>query len=236
MNTEKQPGLCTTLYRKPMQPCNIVGILYQLRHWFFSHGFHQKIRFERNFKKRRKSDFLHSKTKISEIVGVLFVESDGEGPRSKFEQKDRQTDREKMARASVCDASGTTSPSCTVTWAIRNVQDQLESIRTRPAKENLQRSVEFETIPQLRILDIWNQWRNTGCVVVTWDFLAIFSRLFDCLPVWILTSNLHHRTLRKKSLPDQRFWFWSAVFLSSYLTLSTNVKIGTLALISCPWV
>ena len=57
MNTEKRPVLCTTLYRKPMQPSNFDGILYQLRHWIFSHGFHQKIRFKRNFKKRPKSDF-----------------------------------------------------------------------------------------------------------------------------------------------------------------------------------
>ena len=38
-------------------PCNFDGILYRLRHLIFSHGFHQKIRFKRNFKKRPKSDF-----------------------------------------------------------------------------------------------------------------------------------------------------------------------------------
>ena len=32
MNIEKRPVLCTTLYRKPMQPSNFDGILYQLRH------------------------------------------------------------------------------------------------------------------------------------------------------------------------------------------------------------
>ena len=57
MNTEKQPVLCTTLYRKPMQPCNYGGILYQLRNGIFSYGFHQKIRFKRSFKKRPKSDY-----------------------------------------------------------------------------------------------------------------------------------------------------------------------------------
>ena len=36
---------------------NFDGILYQLRHWISSHGFHQKIRFKRNFKKRPKSGF-----------------------------------------------------------------------------------------------------------------------------------------------------------------------------------
>ena len=38
-------NLCTTLYRKPMQPSNFDGILYQLCGGIFSHGFHQKIRF-----------------------------------------------------------------------------------------------------------------------------------------------------------------------------------------------
>ena len=40
-----------------MQLSNFDGILYQLRRWLFSHGFRQKIRFKRNFKKRPKSDF-----------------------------------------------------------------------------------------------------------------------------------------------------------------------------------
>ena len=35
MRTEKRPVLCTTLYGKPMQASNFVGILYQLRHWIF---------------------------------------------------------------------------------------------------------------------------------------------------------------------------------------------------------
>ena len=40
-----------------MQPSNFDGLLYQLRHWIFSYGFHQKIRSKMNFKKRPKSDF-----------------------------------------------------------------------------------------------------------------------------------------------------------------------------------
>ena len=60
MNKEKQPVLCTTLYRKPMQPSNFDGILYQLRYRIFSHGFHLKIRFKRNFKKRPKVIFVKS--------------------------------------------------------------------------------------------------------------------------------------------------------------------------------
>ena len=66
----------------------------------------------------------------------------------------------KMARVSVCDVSGATSPSCTVMRAIRNVHDQPQSIRTRPAVENLSllRPVEFKTIPQPQILDAWHQY------------------------------------------------------------------------------
>ena len=41
-------------------------------------------------------------------------------------------------------------------------------------------------------------WHNTGRVFITRDFLAMFSRPFDRVPVQILTSDFHHRTLRKK--------------------------------------
>ena len=58
MNTEKRPVLFTTLYRKPMQPGNFNVILYQLRHWIFSHGFHQKIRFKKKFYEETKKWFL----------------------------------------------------------------------------------------------------------------------------------------------------------------------------------
>ena len=50
----------------------------------------------------------------------FFVESGGEGPRLKFEREDSQTDSEKMALASVCDVSGATLQSCTVTRAFWN--------------------------------------------------------------------------------------------------------------------
>ena len=39
---------------------------------------------------------------------MFSAESNGEGPRSKFEQEDGQTDREKIARARVCEVSGAT--------------------------------------------------------------------------------------------------------------------------------
>ena len=68
MNTEKRPVLCTTLYRKPMQPSKFDGILYQLRHWFLSHSFHQKIRFKRSFNKTPKNDFRQKSNFSSPIV------------------------------------------------------------------------------------------------------------------------------------------------------------------------
>ena len=52
-----------------------------------------------------------------------------------------------MARASVCDLSGATSPSCQVTRAIQKLHDQLESLHTGPAVVNRLRPVEFNTIP-----------------------------------------------------------------------------------------
>ena len=77
MTPEKRPVLCTTLYRKPMQPCNFDGILYQLHHWLFSHGFRQKIRFKRNFKKRPKVIFV--KSPISSPSDALMVLGGGGG-------------------------------------------------------------------------------------------------------------------------------------------------------------
>ena len=79
------------------------------------------------------------------------------GPRSESEQEDGQTDGEKWHVQAFFDVSGATSPSCTVTQAIRNVHDQPESINARPAVENLLRPVEFKTILQPRILDNWHQ-------------------------------------------------------------------------------
>ena len=48
---------------------------------------------------------LHSKIISSDLIRFLSVESNGEGPRSKFEQDHGQTDGKKVARASVCDVS-----------------------------------------------------------------------------------------------------------------------------------
>ena len=108
--------------------------------------------------------------------------------------------------------SGATSQSCKVTQAIRNVHDQPESHRTWPAMVNLLRPVEFNTIPQPQILDAWHQWRNTGRVFVTSDFLAIFGRLFDRVPVRILASDFHHRPYKK----DPQFFLEIMIFECSF--------------------
>ena len=80
------------------------------------------------------------------------VESDGEGPRSKFDWEDGQTDCKKTARATVCGVSGATLLSCMVTRAIWNVHDQPESFCRQSAIPNLLHLVEFKTSPQPRIL------------------------------------------------------------------------------------
>ena len=67
------------------------------------------------------SDFLKGKLHsevISSCLTDFSVESSGEGPRSKFEQEDGQTDDEKVAHTSVCEVSGATGQSCKVTRAI----------------------------------------------------------------------------------------------------------------------
>ena len=88
---------------------------------------------------------------------------------------------------------------CKGTRAIQNVHDQPEPLRRLPATVNQLCPVEFMTISQPQILDAWHQWRNTGRVFVTRDFLGIFGRLFDCVPVRNLISDLHHQTQRKNN-------------------------------------
>ena len=46
---------------------------------------------------------LHSKIISSDMIEFFSAESDGEGPRPKFEGEDGQTDGGKLARASICD-------------------------------------------------------------------------------------------------------------------------------------
>ena len=104
---------------------------------------------------------------------------------------------------------GATLPSCKVTRAIQNVPDQPESVCGRPAIVTLFRPVEFYAIPQPRIiLDTWHHWHNTGRVFVTRDFCANFGRLFDHASDRILTSDVHHRTLRNKIYRIRRCGHW----------------------------
>ena len=149
---------------------------------------------------RVKGNLLHSEVISSDLIDFFPVESNGEGPRSKLEWEDGRTDSEKMARVSVCDISGATSPSCKATQAIRNVHNQPESLCRRPAVVKLICPIEFKTTPHPRILDAWHQGRNTGHIFVSWDFFfAIFGRLFDRDPVQNLTLSLHHRTPWRKT-------------------------------------
>ena len=60
MNTEKRPVLCTTLYRKPMQPCNFDGILYQLRHWNFHTVFTRRSVLKGTLRRDQKVIFVKS--------------------------------------------------------------------------------------------------------------------------------------------------------------------------------
>ena len=71
MNKEKRPVLCTTLYRKPLQPSNFDGVLYQLRHGIFSHGFHQKIRFKKTLRRDQKVIFVKSPISSLKLPSVL---------------------------------------------------------------------------------------------------------------------------------------------------------------------
>ena len=60
----------------------------------------------RQMRKRSKINVLQNhKLWSNRFFSVKF---DGEGSRSKFEQEDGQTDREIMARASICDVGGAT--------------------------------------------------------------------------------------------------------------------------------
>ena len=74
---------------------------------------------------------------------------------------------------------------------------------------NLIRPVKFKTVSQPRILDAWHTWRDTGRIFVTQNFSAIFGRMFDHVPVRILTFTIELHE-KKNILQDQRIWLWSA--------------------------
>ena len=72
---------------------------------FFCIFRYQQVIFEKTFLSVDLTYFkgkLHSKIISSDMIG-FSVESDGEGPRSKFEREDGQTDGGKLARARICD-------------------------------------------------------------------------------------------------------------------------------------
>ena len=62
---------------------------------------------------------------------------------------------------------------------------------------NLIRPVKFKTVSQPRILDAWHKWRDTGRIFVTQNFSAIFGRMFDRVPVRILTFTIELHEKKK---------------------------------------
>ena len=161
---------------------------------------------------------MHSKIISSDLIG-FFCRVQWRRSEVKIRTAGRRSNRQKNWHVQACVTSVVprTSPSCTIMRAIQNAHDQPGSVRRWPAVGNLIRPVKLKTILQPRVLDAWHQWRiPTGRIVVAREFLAIFGRLFDRVLVRILTSNLHHRTQQKKSLQDQRLWFWSVVFLLNW--------------------
>ena len=130
----------------------------------------------------------------------------------------------KMARVSFCDVSGATSPSCTVTRAFRNVHDQPDLIRRRPAVQSVLCPVEFKTICSPESLTPGTSEVKPAASSSLEIFMAILSRLFDRIAVlnfWPLTFTFE---LFKKGLLDQRLWFWSAVFctISLFFTMADH--------------
>ena len=70
----------------------------------------------------------------------------------------------------------------------------------------------------------------TSRVVVTRDFLAIFGRLFDRVPVRILNQDFHHRTQRKKAHKTRNYDF--GVQFSFYMQDRKTPVVGS---VSCPY-
>ena len=136
--------------------------------------------------KKKVKGKLHSKLISSDLIDFFPLSPNGKGWGRKSNMKTvKQT--AKMAGASVCDVSGTTSPSCKVTRPVRNVHDQLKSIRRRPAVENLQRPVEFQTIPQPWILFAW----HPGPVTLEWETWNIeFERRWTYGSVYTNSESL----------------------------------------------
>ena len=89
--------------------------------------------------------------------------------------------------------------------AISNDRDQPESFRYRwPTAMNLIRPVKFKTVPQPLTPG------TSDVIFATQNFAAFFGHLFDRVPVRILTFTIQPH--EKKSLQDQRIWFWSGVW------------------------
>ena len=103
--------------------------------------------------------------------------------------------------------AGATSQSCKVTRMIRNVHDQSESFRTRPAAvvENVLHPVEFKTISQPRILDAWHNDAIPAASLSPEIFGHFRLSVWPSrVPVRILTSDLPHRNQRNQEIAGWR--------------------------------
>ena len=65
--------------------------------------------------------------------------------------------------------------------------------------------------------------------VVTRDFSTIFDRLFDRLPVRILTSDLHHWILWKKIFHIRAYDFGVQFSFNMGRSVYVNLEVGTLS-------
>ena len=108
---------------------------------------------------------------------------------------------------------------------IRNVHDQPKS-PCRPTVVNLICAVKFKVILQPPILDGWHQWRHTGRVFVTQEFLANFDRLpvflFEFQP-WTLTIKVFEK--KKKSTRSEIM-----VLKCSYPSMASRSQLASVRL------
>ena len=175
---------------------------------------------------------LHSKIISPDLKDFFFVESDGEIPGSKFKQEDGQTDS---------DTNGTCERLwwqwCHLVIMQGHAGDLKRSWSAGINSQVICRS-KPSTLGRIQdhfaacILDTGHQWRNTGRVFVTWDFLVaicLTKFLFDFWPQ-IFTIKLYG-----KSQQDQRIWFWSVVFLE-LVPVSVGVVNQSMQWTHCAWI
>ena len=79
---------------------------------------------------------------------------------------------------------------------------------------NLIRPVKFKTVSQPRILDAWHKWHDTGRIFITQNFSAIFGRMFDRVPVRILTFTIELHEKKKPTRSENMTLECSLIWLT----------------------